>query len=83
MALKVVTMAELRLDVLTEPLRTGETVADVCGRYGIFRDTYSRYRRRYLAEGLTDLDDQSRRHNMSPMKIRIEVEIRRFQSASR
>lgn len=43
MALKVVTMAELRLDVLTEPLRTGETVADVCRRYGISRDTYYRY----------------------------------------
>ena len=26
-ALKVVTMAELRLDVLTEPLRSDETVA--------------------------------------------------------
>ena len=52
MVLKVVTMAELRLDVLTEPLRTGETVADVCRRYGISRDTYYRYRRRYLAEGL-------------------------------
>ena len=66
MALKVVTMAELRLDVFTEPLRTGETVADVCRRYGISRDTYCRYRRRYLAQGLDGLEDQSRRPKTSP-----------------
>lgn len=76
MALKVVTMAELRLDVLTEPLRTGETVADVCRRYGISRDTYYRYRRRYLAEGLDGLEDQSRRPLTSPGMIPAAVEIR-------
>ena len=65
MALKVVTMAELRLDVLTEPSRTGETVADVCRRYGISRDTYYRYRCRYLAQGLDGLEDQSRRPKTS------------------
>lgn len=76
MALKVVTMAELRLDVLTEPLRTGETVADVCRRYGISRDTYYRYRRRYLEEGLEGLEDRSRRPKTSPAQIPAEVEIR-------
>lgn len=50
MALRVVTMAELRLAVLVDPERTGETVAEVCRRYGISRQTYYRYRRRYLAE---------------------------------
>lgn len=76
MALRVVTMAELRFDVLTEPLRTGETVADVCRRYGISRDTYYRYRRRYLAEGLEGLEDQSRRPKTSPARIPAEIEIR-------
>ena len=75
MGLKVVTMAELRLDVLTEPLRTGETVAGVCRRYGISRDTYYRYRRRYLAEGLAGLEDQSRRPNSSPVKIPAQLEL--------
>ena len=69
-------MAELRFDVLTEPLRTGETVADVCRRYGISQDTYYRYRRRYLAEGLDGLEDQSRRPKTSPAQIPAEVEIR-------
>lgn len=76
MVLKVVTMAELRLDVLTEPLRTGETVADVCRRYGISRDTYYRYRRRYLTEGLAGLEDQTRKPKSSPAQIPSELEIR-------
>ena len=50
-ALKVVTMAELRLEVLLEAERTGMSVTEVCRRYGISRQTYYRYRRRYLAEG--------------------------------
>jgi len=74
--LKVVTMAELRFDVLFEPSRTGETVADVCRRYGISRDTYYRYRRRYLAEGLDGLEDQSRKPKSSPAQIPVEVEKR-------
>ena len=57
MALKVVTMAEMRFDVLLEVERTGLTVTEVCRRYGISRNTYYRYRRRYLAEGLDGLED--------------------------
>ena len=74
--LKVVTMAGLRFDVLFEPKRTGETVADVCRRYGISRDTYYRYRRRYLAEGVKGLEDRSRKPNTSPSQIPAEVELR-------
>ena len=55
MALKVVTMAEMRMEVLLEAERTGMTVSEVCRRYGISRQTYYRYRRRYLAEGLQGL----------------------------
>lgn len=74
--LKVVTMAELRFDVLFESSRTGETVAEVCRRYGISRDTYYRYRRRYLAEGLDGLEDQSRKPKSSPAQIPVELEKR-------
>lgn len=76
MVLKVVTMAGLRFDVLFEPKRTGETVADVCRRYGISRDTYYRYRRRYLAEGVKGLEDRSRKPKSSPSQIPAEVELR-------
>jgi transposase-like protein len=34
-ALRVVTMGELRLAVLVESERTGETVSEICRRYGI------------------------------------------------
>ena len=51
MALRVVSMEELKLAVLLEPERTGETVAEVCARHGISRASYYRYRRRYLDEG--------------------------------
>jgi transposase len=55
---------------------TGETVADVCRRYGISRDTYYRYRRPYLAEGIEGLQDRSRKPKTSPNQISAEVEIR-------
>jgi transposase InsO family protein len=75
-ALKVVTMAELRLEVLLEAERTGMSVTDVCRRYGISRQTYYRYRRRYLAEGLAGLKDRSRRPHEPPNQIPVELEIR-------
>jgi transposase InsO family protein len=62
-------MAELRLDVLLEAERTGATVAEVCRRHGISRDTYYRYRRRYLTEGMEGLEDRSRKPLHSPARI--------------
>jgi transposase InsO family protein len=75
-ALKVVTMAELRLEVLLEAERTGVTVTEVCRRYGISRQTYYRYRRRYLAEGLAGLEDRSRRPSEPANQISVELEVR-------
>ena len=40
MALRVVSMEELKLQVLHEPDRTRETVAEVCRRQGISRETF-------------------------------------------
>jgi hypothetical protein len=37
MALRVMSMAEMRLEVLLEAARSGETVAEVCRRQGIRR----------------------------------------------
>jgi transposase InsO family protein len=73
-ALKVVTMAELRLDVLQEPERTGATVAEVCRRHGISRETFYQYRRRFLQEGLAGLEDRSRRPRASPARMAFEIE---------
>lgn len=77
MALRVVTMAELRLEVLMEAERTGLTVTEICRRYGISRQTYYRYRQRWLAEGLAGLEDRSRRplHPANQIPADLEVEI--------
>jgi len=39
MALRTVTMAELRLEVLLEAERSGGSVAEICRRYKISRET--------------------------------------------
>jgi transposase InsO family protein len=77
MALKVVSMRELKLEVLFEPARTGETVAEVCLRRGISRASYYRYRRRYLQDGLPGLEPRSSRPRSSPAQIEgsLEAEI--------
>jgi len=73
-ALKVVTMAEMRLEVLLEAERTGMSVTEVCRRFGISRQTYYRYRNRYLAEGLEGLEDRSRRPLVPAHQIPGELE---------
>lgn len=75
MPLRVMSMAELRLEVLLQPERTGETVTEICRRHGISRQTYYRYRRRYLAEGLDGLEDLSREPMRQPARIDVELEI--------
>jgi transposase InsO family protein len=74
-ALKAVSVVERRLEVLLQPERTGETVEQVCRRNGISRDTYYRYRRRYLEEGVDGLEDRSRRPLVSPAQIDADLEI--------
>jgi transposase InsO family protein len=74
MALRTVTMAELRLEVLLEAEQSGESVAEVCRRNRISRETYYRYRRRYLAAGMEGLEDRSRRPRVSPAQIDASLE---------
>ena len=83
MALRTVTMSELRLEVLLEAENSGESVAEICRRYKISRETYYRYRRRYLAAGVEGLEDRSRRPKVSPGQIDagLEAEICRMRRA--
>jgi transposase InsO family protein len=76
MALKVVSMEELKLEVLLAPERTGETVAEVCARHGLSRASFYRYRRRYLEEGAAGLAPRSRRPRSSPAQIEPWLEAR-------
>jgi transposase InsO family protein len=76
MALKVVSMNELKLQVLLEPERTGESIAEVCARHGISRASFYRYRRRYLEQGTAGLEPRSRRPRSSPAQIDPALEAR-------
>jgi transposase-like protein len=70
MALRVVSMEELKLHVLQEPARTGETVAEVCRRRGISRETYYLYVRRFSEEGIAGLAPRSRECTRYPPHLR-------------
>ncbi len=74
MALKVVSMAEMRLEVLLEEERSGEPVAELCRRRGITRSSFYEWRERYLAEGLVGLEPHSRRPGRSPGQIEPALE---------
>jgi transposase InsO family protein len=69
-------LVELKLGVLLESARSGETVVEVCRRHGISRASYYRYRRRYLAEGDAGLAERSRRPLASPGRIDAGLEQR-------
>lgn len=77
MALKLVTMAELCLEALLKAEQTGLTVTEIYRRYEISRQTYWRYRHRYLAEGLPGFQDRSRGplHPANQISAGLEVEI--------
>jgi transposase InsO family protein len=79
-ALQVVSMEQLRMEVVLEPERTGDSVAEVCRRRGISRETFYVYRRRYLSEGVDGLVSRSRRPCGSPARIdpRLEATICRL-----
>jgi transposase InsO family protein len=68
-SLKAVSLVELKLEVLSESERSGETVVEVCRRLGVSRASYYRYQRRYLAEGVVGLEEWSRRPLGSPGRI--------------
>jgi transposase-like protein len=68
-------MQELKLEVLFEPERSGDSVAAVCRRHGISRASFYRYRRRYLAEGIDGLEAKPRRPLTSPARIDPRLEL--------
>src|ERR1700694_1974416 len=74
MALRVMAMAEMRLEVLLEATRSGETVTAVCRRHGISRETFYVYLRRFQAEGIEGLEPRSRQPVNQPQRMPATVE---------
>lgn len=77
MAPKVVmTMADWRLDVLLEPQRTGLSVAEVCRRHEISRQTFYVWKRRFDAVGVAGLLERSRVPIAQPRRTEADMEER-------
>jgi transposase-like protein len=68
-------MEELKLQLLFEPERTGDSVADVCRRHGISRESFYAYRRRYEQDGVDGLAPRSRRPRSHPGRIAAVLEL--------
>lgn len=69
-------LVEQRLAVLQEPGWSGRSVAQVCRRHGISRETFYAWRRAYERDGLEGLAPRSRRPLSSPGQLDAGVEDR-------
>ena len=64
-----------KFNLIHEKERTGETVSNICKRYGTSRKSYYKWKNRYKQNGMEGLADLSRRpHNINYKKITPEVE---------
>jgi len=62
-----------RTRFVLEAERSGIALSELCRRYGISRPTGYHWIRRYQAEGLAGLEDQSRRPHCSPNQTPAEI----------
>jgi transposase InsO family protein len=69
-------VTDVRLEVLLEAARSGETVTAICKRFGISRETYYVYLRRFRAEGVEGLEPRSRQPFNQPRRMPADVEER-------
>ena len=67
-------MNERWLEILLTPMRDQITVAETCRRYGIARQTFYVYQRRFYADGVAALEPLSRRPLTSPAQTAAELE---------
>ena len=59
---------------MIEPKRSGKTISDVCIAFGVSRETWYKWKRRYDVYGIDGLKDQSRKsHNIKNVKVTEEV----------
>lgn len=66
---------ENRYRIIIESERSGKTVSDVCIAFGISRETWYKWKRRYDAYGVDGLKNQSRKpHNIKNVKVTEELE---------
>jgi transposase len=70
-----VDLIENRYRMIIEPERSGKTISDVCIAFGVSRETWYKWKRRYDAYGIDGLKDQSRKpHIIKNLKVTEELE---------
>lgn len=66
---------ENRYRIIIESERSGRSISDICIAFGVSRETWYKWKRRYDTSGLDGLKNQSRRpHNIKNVKITKELE---------
>ena len=61
--------------MIIEPERSGKSISDVCIAFGISRETWYKWKRRYDVYGVDGLKNQSRKpHNIKNLKVTEELE---------
>lgn len=66
---------ESRFNLIHESNCTGHSVTGICSKYGISRNTYYKWKKRYNQLGIDGLQDRSRRpHNIRYSKVTPDIE---------
>lgn len=66
---------ETRFNLIHEHERTGESITNICSRHGISRNTYYKWKKRYVVQGINGLKDRSRRpHTIRNEKVNSDLE---------
>ena len=61
--------------MIIEPERSGKTISDVCVAFGVSRETWYKWKRRYNTHGIDELKNQSRKpRNIKYVKVTEELE---------
>ncbi len=66
---------ETKFNLIHEHQRTGDSITNICSKYGISRKTYYKWKKRYLKHGIDGLKDMSKRpHNVRGCKVTPDIE---------
>jgi transposase len=68
-------LIENRYKMIIESERSGRTISDICNVFGVSRQTWYKWKRRYNVYGIDGLKNQSKRpHNIKNVKVTKELE---------
>src|ERR1051325_5154557 len=66
---------ENRYRMIIEPEHSGKSILDICTAFGVSRQTWYKWKRRYSVYGIDGLKNQSKKpHNIKNVKVTKELE---------